>query len=396
MASLFKHPKSRFFTACYTNHEGKQVKRSTKQTNRNKALQIALEWEALEQQSRRGTLTTVQIQKVMSELAQKTTGEGITIPSVKTFLDDWVNAKETRGAAAGTIERYKNTVKVFLKFLGDKSTMPVNGITPSHIQNFMDERIRAGAAPKTAIVDIKTLSTALNHAEALMLILKNPAKAIELPKNVSSERAVFAHEQVIKIIATVEQFKGKPLEFIYDWKTLILLGYYTGARLSDCVQLKFRNIDFKKSIITYCQQKTGKEVRIPIHVDLYAHINDLINLRDGDLPDFADDYLCGTLSGKGTGGKHGLSTTFLQILKKAGIESNTIQGKGKRKFNCLTFHSLRHSFNTNLCSAGIHQEVRMKLTGHSSAAMNARYTHVDLTPLQTAIGSLPQMPFEEN
>jgi len=257
MASITQHPNSRFFTACYTNFEGKQVKRSTKETNRNKALQIAIEWEALEQKARRGMLTTVQIQKVLNELSEKTTGDDVRLPSVEAFLNDWLERKVARGAAAGTIERYSNTVKMFLASLKDKNQMPINGVTPNHIQDFLDDRLKKGAAPKTVIVDIKTLGTAFNHAEHLAHILKNPVKAIELPKNVSSEREIFAHEQVNQIIKAVATFrKEKSLEFIYEWKTLILLGYYTGARLSDCAQLKFGNIDFNKGIIVYRQKKT--------------------------------------------------------------------------------------------------------------------------------------------
>jgi len=45
MASIWKHPNSRFLTACYTDKDGEQAKRSTKQTDRRKALAIALEFE---------------------------------------------------------------------------------------------------------------------------------------------------------------------------------------------------------------------------------------------------------------------------------------------------------------------------------------------------------------
>jgi site-specific recombinase XerD len=360
-------------------------------------MQIAIEWEALEQKSRQGILTAVQIHKVLNELSEKATGDTIQLPSVEKYLNDWLNGKETRGAAAGTIERYRNTVRLFLLSLADKAKMPINGLTPAHIQNFLDNRLRDGAAPKTAIVDIKTLGTAFNRAEALMLILKNPVKAIELPKNVSSEREIFTHEQVIQILKAVGTFKKEKSEsFIYDWKTLILLGYFTGARLSDCVNLKFSNVDYKKGIIVYLQQKTGKEVRVPIHIDLFSHLNDLINLNDCESSELADRHLCGELAERGTGGKHGLSETFLRIIKRAGIESKNIQGKGKRKFNCLSFHSLRHSFNTNLFNNGISQEVRMKLTGHSSVAMNTRYTHQDLTPVQKAVEGLRSLSLEEN
>ena len=48
----------------------------------------------------------------------------------------------------------------------------------------------------------------------------------------------------------------------------------------------------------------------------------------------------------------------------------------------LSFHSLSHSFNSALANAGVAQEVRQKLTGHASAAMNARYTHHEIETLR--------------
>lgn len=63
-------------------------------------------------------------------------------------------------------------------------------------------------------------------------------------------------------------------------------------------------------------------------------------------------------------------------------------GKG-RTVRALTFHSLRHSFNSAMANAGIPQEVRMKLTGHSSAEMNKGYTHLDLDPLRAAVNVIP-------
>ena len=74
MASLWKHPESKYWVACYTDRDGKQVKRSTKQTKRKEALTIALELERVEQQARRGTVTTLQIQKVLNGPGRKDYG----------------------------------------------------------------------------------------------------------------------------------------------------------------------------------------------------------------------------------------------------------------------------------------------------------------------------------
>ena len=372
MATVWKHPKSRFWTACYTNRDGKQVKRSTKLTNRSKAQRVALEFEELERNAKEGTATTVQIQKVASELAEKVTGDTLKMPTVQEFLTEWLESK--RNAAAGTIERYSHTVRLFLKFLNN-ANMRVAGVTGHHVEGFLKARLNAGVAPKTAIVDLKTLRVAFNRAECLGIILKNPFRAVELPQEDSSERGLFTHEEVERLIIAA------PTE---DWRTLILLGYFTGARQGDCVAMTWANVDPERKVIHYTQKKTGKAVVVPMHVDLFARICWMSEFTQ-------EGPLCGGLSKKGSGGKDGLSAAFQRIATKAGIDQGVGPGKGTRKFTKLTFHSLRHSFNSTLANAGVSQEVRCKLTGHSSWAMNDRYTKFNIPPLKSAIEKMPTL-----
>ena len=40
-------------------------------------------------------------------------------------------------------------------------------------------------------------------------------------------------------------------------------------------------------------------------------------------------------------------------------------------------------------ATGVTEEIRMKLTGHSSKAMNDRYTHLSVGPLKTAMDTFP-------
>lgn len=57
MASVVRRTKSRFWKACNTDRDGRQLKRSTKTTVRSQAMQIALELERVEQEARKGALT---------------------------------------------------------------------------------------------------------------------------------------------------------------------------------------------------------------------------------------------------------------------------------------------------------------------------------------------------
>ena len=379
MASVVKRERSRFWTACYTDRDGRQLKRSTKTTNRSQAMEIALELERVEQKARQGLLTTIQLKKVLNDVSEKVTGDTLIAPTVEAYLDDWLKAVSARNSPA-TLERYKNTRKLFLKHLGARSAKPVTTVSAKDVEGFLTSRLEGGAAPKTAIVDMKTLNTAFRRAETYGIILKNPVSAVRLPREECSERDVFTHEEVQKILDAVPNV---------EWQTLVIIGYFVGARLRDCVQMKWENVHPKEGVIVYEQQKTGKKVIVPMHFHVINHLNHLAKFG-------ADGFLCPTLAAKGPGGKHGLSESFKRIVVKAGLDPMIVEGKGTRKFTKRTFHSLRHSFNSALANAGVAEEVRMKLTGHSSKAMNTRYTHLEMDTLKSAIAALDRKPQSTN
>ncbi len=372
MASVTKHPKSRYWIACFSSRDGRQLKRSSKTTVRSEALEIALELERVERQAAKGALTTNQLRKVLNDVSEKLTGDSIIAQSVEEYLGDWLKGIEARNAKT-TLERYAHTVRLFLASLGAKAKQPITSVTPKHVEDFLNARLNGGAAPKTVIVDVKSLNGAFRRAEDYGIILKNPVAAVRLPKLESSERDVFTSDEVQRILDATPSL---------EWQTLILLGYFVGARLSDCVQMKWDNVHPKDGVIIYNQQKTGKKVIVPMHYHVIEHLNYMSTFG-------TTGFLCPKLAGKGPGGKHGLSESFNRIVKKAGVDSMKVQGKGTRQFNRRTFHSLRHSFNSALANAGVSQEVRMKLTGHSSKAIHTGYTHLEVGTLKNAMTTLP-------
>jgi integrase len=59
--------------------------------------------------------------------------------------------------------------------------------------------------------------------------------------------------------------------------------------------------------------------------------------------------------------------------------------------SALSFHSLRHSFSSILANAGISEELRMTIVGHTTRDMHAKYTHHELARLRDAISVLPRV-----
>jgi integrase len=372
MASVTRRSKSRFWYACYTSRDGRQVKKSTKTEDKASALRMAIEWERVERLSRDGLASTFQFQQVVSKVSREVMGEALPCPTVASYFAEWLEVTKRRVTERSAL-RYAHTADLFLKSLGTVAQQPLRALTPRHIERFMVARQDAGVAPKTLIVDVKTLSAALGRAQRFGYLDLNPVPAVRLPRDTSSEREVFTPEEVHKLVAAAPDL---------DWQTLILLGYYLGARQGDCVRLTWDHVNAERGVIVYEQRKTGKKVVVPIHFELLRHLDHVSTFH-------AQGPLCPKLAGKTSGGNHGLSEGFKRIVLRAGLDPMIVPGKGTNRFARRSFHSLRHSFNSLLANAGIAEEVRMRLTGHSSREIHAKYTHLNVDPLKKAITALP-------
>lgn len=235
--------------------------------------------------------------------------------------------------------------------------------------------MKAGAAAGTAILEVKTIRTALNAARRKGLIPANPAEAVELPEADTVERGTYSTVEVKLLVDAAEA----------EWKTLILLAYYTGVALSDCCRMGWTDIDLTGGKLSYTRQKTGHKIIMPLHPELHAHLEAIAGT------DQAAPFIMPHKAAMKTSGRRGLSESFKRIAERASSDAQTVQSSGHRKISKHSFHALRHSFTSALANAGVAPELRMKLTGHKSAAVHQGYTHHELETLRAAIGKLPAL-----
>ena len=379
MASLTRKPNSPYWYCCFTTPDGSRTKRSTKQTNRREALAVCQEVERAANQSRRGLLTEAQARKIVGDIVEYSTGEPMQFYTTAEWLRHWVKGK-SEAKSPGTAVRYNGIIEDFIRFLGKRSALNLSHLTVRDIHSYRTKLKESGLAPNTCNFAVKPISGALNAALKQGLITTNPATAIESLPNEQSEKTPFTQQQ-IKKLSTV----SPP-----EWKLAILFGYCTGLRLSDIANMTWNAVDFEKGIIQIVPKKTRnirKVVFIPIHPQLKDALLDVAGQDDPEAP------ILPTLAGKQTGGELGLSQTFAGLMEKAGIDPQPYRkGEGKgRTMNRLSFHSLRHSFNSMLANKGIAGEVRQQLTGHSSDAMNQKYTHLELERLREAVSVIPNL-----
>jgi integrase len=374
MASVHKKPKTRFWHAAWRDGNGRLYQRSTKQINRSDALRVALEYERAEKLATAGSLTEAQVRAVLSDIVKRNgNGEQLRNPSCRDWLTHWIQAKSST-CEETTVLRYEKTVSCFLESLGKKSESPLCSLTATDVQKFVTMRLKSGCAPSTVQVDGKALRGALNRAKREGLILSNPAEAVELPKRNSVTKAVFSAGEVEAIM---QHAKG-------EWRAVTMVGFYTGARLSECCRVAWEDIDMSMGLLSFPKTKQGRVHSVPLHPNLKSFLESL-KIPDGG------GYLSPKLEGVKTTGQRGLSESFKRIMRAAGVDDGMVEGSGKRRVSKRSFHSLRHTFNSILANAGVPQEVRMKLVGHTTASVNSGYTHHEIEMLGEAMKKLPSV-----
>lgn len=372
MASLTKKKTSKNWIAVLTLGDGRRTNRSTGTPDKKKAQRIADDFQRMEKSGREKRLTEGAVRRTLNDILERHTGDSLNRETVKDFLTAWIDGKRNEH----TRERYQVVIDSFLASLESKANALISLVTYHDAINYLNKRISSKVATKTLSVDAKILSSAFNLAKRLQIIQENPfEKALALKPIIvsSSKKLEFSQDEVQALLKIANP----------EWKGVILFGMYSGARLTDCTTMRWKNMDLEKRQIYYYSTKNTKDMIIPMHNTLFDYLTAL------GIQNNKESFITPTLAGRSTSGKSGLSGTFTRLMETAGIDPQQVEGKGKRNFSQKSFHSLRHTFNSILANFGVTQENRMKLIGHASKHINDQYTNVQIQTLRREIDKLP-------
>lgn len=336
----------------------------------------------------RSAFTTPTARAYVSKLLEIATGEDLPAFTVKSWFEEWIRRK-ARGSSDSTMARYRGHVRAWLEWLGEsRAAKPLEGITAADARAWRDSLQDAGRTGKTVLSYTKDINAAFRAAIREGLIQHSPFGALDvLDTSDSLERKPFSGEEVARLL------EAAPSE---EWRGLILVAAFTGLRLGDAARLRWSSVDLDAKRITLIPSKTKKkkrEVRIPIQPDLHAYL-----LAAPVADDSPDAPVFPTLSRMRVGAGAGLSQLFVKIMEAAGVDrgkrsrETKSEGSAGRTIYERGFHSLRHTFVSWLRTAGVSEEDRMALSGHTTRESHQIYSHADEAALRQAIAKLPTIP----
>ena len=322
-------------------------------------------------------------------LVEASTGEAM--PAEKTiegWFSEWLKQKAST-TKPSTQARYKASVKAILKHLGeDQASQPLDSLTVGKLREFRDKLKAEGRTSKTTNHYLKDVNSALLAATKEGHIQRSPADNLDpLPEEDSTSREPLNFAQVSKLI------KAAPSE---DWRGVILLGAFGGLRLGDASRITRGCIDLQEKVIRFKPQKTSRKkeakkasILLPMHAELVRYFEGI------DLSSDLTARVFPSLANVSVAGNNGLSSRFVRIMEAAGVSRGKtrdhVDGTAGRSAHSLSFHSLRHTFNSSMFNGGVSQEMRMKIVGHTDTKTNEGYTHAELAALRRAVDAVPSL-----
>lgn len=248
-----------------------------------------------------------------------------------------------KGYSGSTIRTYTNE---FIQFLRSLKENQAEGFTAKRIKDYLEychSTLKLSEASLHSRMNaMKFYYEQVLKREKFFWEIPRPKKPYQLPK-------VISKEQVAALINAIENRKHK---------TIIMLAYACGLRVSEVVSLRVKNIDGQRKLI-FIECSKGKKDRV---VSLSPAM--LIMLREYYRAYKPKDFLF-----EGQYENEHLSARSIQLVLRRAKEKAGIRQEG-------SMHMLRHSFATHLLEKGIDVVFIQKLLGHNDIKTTLRYLHV--------------------
>jgi integrase len=379
VSSVHKLPGKPNWFCFYTDHAGRRRCKSTKTADKREAERVCNELQKVSDKARSGRLNADNARKVIESAVadiMEASGSPIDQKSIMEHFESWAKAREVE-SSEGTFKRYKGIVDYFLAFLGTKAAKPLPVLTSGDIERYRDS-LTGKVSNATVNTHLKVLRVCLQKAVKQHIFSQNPARLVDnLDRNERHHRRAFTAAELRKLLEVASD----------DWKTAVLIGLYTGLRLSDAVNLAWSHVDLQKREIIVTEKKTNATQICPLAKPLKVYLESIANVDDPRAP------LCPALAGKV---ESWLSNQFYELMAVAGLvktrgkhEKKKSGRMAKREQSAITFHSLRHTATSLLKNAGVSDVVARDIIGHESEAVSRNYTHIDQSTRLDAVDKLP-------
>ncbi len=282
--------------------------------------------------------------------------------NVDKFLD-YLSSELNRSQQ--TVESYRDDLKHFEKFAKDLSdSFSWETVDSDMVRDWMESMMDKGNSAATVSRRLSALKTFYRFALARHYVESDPVYSIKGPKK---EKPL---PQFVKESEMDELLDRQAWDDDYNnvrARTIIILFYETGMRLSELVNLDDKDVNFVTSEIKITG-KGNKQRIVPFGDELKNTLLEFRRLRDASVEVKTPALV---VSDKGTR----MSPSKVQNIVRSNL-SRVCSLKKKSP------HVLRHSFATAMLNHHVGIENLKKLLGHASISTTEIYTHTTFEQLK--------------
>lgn len=308
--------------------------------------------------------------------------------TLREFLEGWFEKTVQGKLATNTVRGYK--VNIYKHIIPNIGNIPLQQLSPRDIQSFYYEKLRYedeedenennkgikdSLSAKSIIYIHRNLSKALDNAVRERLILRNPAKDVELPSPEKYYGSVYDQKTMMKLLDTVKDT---------EMELPIALAGLAGLRRGECAGLLWNDIDFENKTLSVRKQRTSgskgsmrSKVKTSESYRCIKISNALLEILErhnkrkelnksiigNAYKTTGNDFICCEADGSLVDPSN-YSKRFSKVLQDNNLPA-------------IRFHDLRHSWATNMIRLGIPVNTVSKMLGHSSPVVTLTvYAHV--------------------
>jgi len=245
-------------------------------------------------------------------------------------------------------------LKILLPYFADIPIGQINRAIVRDYRKYRHEK-KKSLSETTINRDLEVLRHLLFWAVEEGYLAANSLSRMPMVRERRKPRAVMSLDEEARLLS-----QGAP-----HLLSLVIAALDTGMRRGELLSERWEHIDFSRRLLFVTHSKTaGGEAReIPLTTRLFELLL-AVPRKEGLVFLFKGRPL------------RRIKTAWAAAIRRAEIRY-------------YRFHDLRHTFNTRLMEAGVMQEVRKALMGHSSGEdVHSIYTHVELPAKREAIRKL--------
>jgi integrase/recombinase XerC len=270
-----------------------------------------------------------------------------------------------KGYSRNTIESYKTDFTEFLGYLLSRDIKNTSSIDYKTIHRYISslgEKELKATSIERKVASIKSFFKYLVREG---VIKKNPAALVSSPKKEKRLPVVLEKDEVTRLIDSIPDNDALSARD----KTMVILLYATGIRVSELTGIDLRNVDLSGGVLNVVG-KGNKERVVPLGEKAGKAIRSYLTWRK---------ELAGTKGDKNAlflskNGKR-IQDRMVRYVLDRQIEALSIQKK-------VSPHTLRHTFATHLLQNGANIRVIQEILGHSSLSTTQVYTHLTVDKLK--------------